>query len=82
MEIDNLPTWLKVVVPVTEAETKRILGEPCNSYEEGCYVCDGWRSYNDNGWITILLDRDELIKQECEPVTLKEITNDTQRSVD
>jgi len=73
--MNNLPTWLRVLVPVTKAETKRILGDPCVSYEEGCAVCEGWKSYNDNGWITILLDRDELIKQECGTVTFKENTD-------
>jgi hypothetical protein len=72
----EMPDWIKVRLPVTKAETKRILGNPCDSYEEGCAVCDGWKSYNDNGWITILLDRDELVKQECGVVTLEEIQND------
>jgi hypothetical protein len=68
----KMPFWLEVRVPVTKAEAKSILGDPCASYEEGCAVCDGWKSYNDKGWIPVLLDRDELIKQESEPVTFKE----------
>lgn len=70
--VKKMPFWLVVRLPVTKAETKRILGEPCDSYEEGCHVCDGWKSYNDNGWIPVLLDRDELIKRESGIVTFEE----------
>jgi len=68
---NNLPTWINVIVPVSETEASKLLGEPCSTYEKGCYVCDGWKSFHKKGTITLLLDREELIKQECEPVLLE-----------
>jgi len=68
----EMPNWIKVRLPVTKSEAKAIMGKPCKTYERGCYVCDGWKSYNDKGWIHIMLDRADLIKQECGVVTLKE----------
>ena len=64
----TMPDWIEVQVPVTKAETLAIIGSPCKTYEKGCPVCEGWKSYNEKGFITILLDRDELVRRESEPV--------------
>ena len=68
----EMPNWIKVRLPVTKGEAVAILGNPCDTYEKGCYVCDGWKLFNDKGWIPILLDRDDLIKQESGVVTFEE----------
>jgi len=68
----EMPDWIKVRLPVTKSEAKAILGKPCKSYAKGCCVCDGWKSYNDKGWIPVLLDREELAKQESGVVTFEE----------
>jgi hypothetical protein len=66
--MNNLPIWLNVSVPVTETEAMQLLGEPCPTHEDGCSVCDGWKSFHEKGMITLLLEREEFIKKECEPV--------------
>ena len=68
IRVRPVPFWLEVRLPVTKRETIKIIGEPCKSYEKECPVCEGWKSYNEKGFITILLDRDELVRRESEPV--------------
>ena len=64
----TMPDWIEVQVPVTKAETLAIIGSPCKTYEKGCPVCDAWKSYNDHGFIMVLLDREEVVRREREPV--------------
>ena len=65
----DLPTWINVVVPVNEMEAVQLLGEPCPTHEHGCNVCDGWKSFHEKGTITLLIEREEFIRKECEPVS-------------
>ena len=69
---NEMPDWIEIQVPVTKAETLSIVGSPCKTYDEGCPVCDAWKSYNDHGFIMVLLDRAEVIRKESEPVIFEE----------
>jgi len=69
---NEMPNWIEVKVPVTKAETLSIIGRPCKTYEQGCPSCDAWKSYNDHGFIMVLLDREEVIRREGEPVIFEE----------
>jgi hypothetical protein len=70
--VRRMPDWLEIQVPVTKAEILSVVGNPCKTYEQGCYVCDAWKSYNDHGFIMVLLDRAEVIRREGEPVIFEE----------
>ena len=64
VRVRPVPFWLEVRLPVTKRETIKIIGSPCKTYEKGCPVCEGWKSYNEKGFITILLDREEVVRRE------------------
>jgi hypothetical protein len=51
------PLWMRVNVPLTNAEMKAHTGRRCRTYLMGCAICDSWKMFDETGTVDVLLER-------------------------
>lgn len=59
----SLPLWLQVKVPVTKKEMDSFVGERCPDYVAGCATCDGWKEFDTDQTVTMLVERNALVEK-------------------
>ena len=57
------PHYIEVTLPLTQAEFDAYIGEKCPDFDGECETCKAHAQYTATGWLTTLVDRDELVRQ-------------------